>query len=135
METPIETYKRISNNFPGIHSVELTPITPTITEWDKRNGFITRYFAKRLPRSSDIYEISESQYSLVKNNPSYQALQLIWIIRGAVESSVKPLTSIGGTTNLKGVAEKNAAIVELYEQKLPGLKRLLANPLEFYISY
>lgn len=105
-----------------------TPISikPKITKDDVSNGFIKRYFAKTAS-SPTIYEINNTQYNYYKTDPYFQTLELMWLISGNDENT----TSTDGNI-IYGVKHQNEKIVEYYNSKMPGLRRVLKNPLEFF---
>ena len=102
---------------------------PTITESDRKAGYITRYFLKKY-NQLELIEIDSIQYTAWQTNTIdrnlYIAVELKWQITG-------PLT----TQNKNGalilsVAAQNIQTIQLAQEKMPELSILLSNPIQYY---
>jgi hypothetical protein len=94
-------------------------VRPILTDVDIRRGSVLRYFAQSVS-SRKIYEIDNTQFNIFNKDPYYVTIQMPWVI---VENSV--------TTD---VSEQNTRIIEYYERTMPGLKRKLRNPREYFVD-
>lgn len=74
-----------------------------------------------------VTEIDKKQYEAFKNNVLYEKLELQWNISGFANDIVSTDNKI-----IYGTKHKNSVIIEFYNRKLPGLSRLLSNPLEYF---
>lgn len=101
---------------------------PKITKIDITNGYVNRYFA-RFISNKKIIEIDEKQYDKFQGDSYHQTLQLKWIIGG---TDLDVTTSSGQV--IRGAKYQNIAITEFYNKKMPGLKSVLSDPLEFFIG-
>lgn len=100
---------------------------PKIGKLEIDVGYVFRYFAQHVS-TKQITEIDAIQYERIKvGQPFYQVLKITWFIGGAANNS---------TTNdgkvLYGTRHKNSITVEYYDKKMPGLKIMLPNPLEYF---
>lgn len=75
-----------------------------------------RYIVKKY--DGTIYEVNKSTYNKVKNNPFFEVLILNWYIRGTKEF----------------VRSQNRKELERANNRLNGIKRIIVNPLQFYIN-
>lgn len=107
----------------------LTPISnrPKITNEALSNGFVNRYFVRN-PSFKKIVEIDEKQYAKFKNNPYYDSIIVPWVITGNDKDVVNPKTG----QLVLGVPKRNLQIISYYESKMPGLRLLLRNPMEYF---
>jgi uncharacterized membrane protein len=99
---------------------------PKITQIDISNGYVTRYFVRNVSTRM-VTEIDKKQYEAFKNNVLYEKLELQWNISGFANDIVSTDNKI-----IYGTKHKNSVIIEFYNRKLPGLSRLLSNPLEYF---
>lgn len=102
------------------------PTKPTITNNDIIAGYVNRYFLKNTANGK-ITEVTKYQYNRLKINALYQGIVLKWIITGNLEDT----TSRNGYV-IRGTRYQNEQIVEFYNEKMPGLKRVLNDPIEFF---
>jgi hypothetical protein len=99
---------------------------PKITNQDILAGFVMRYFVQYVP-TKKIIEIDKKQYDVFKNNPFYQPLEMKWIISGYD----KDTTAADGQI-VYGAGHKNQVSLDFYDKKMPGLKHMIRNPLEYF---
>jgi hypothetical protein len=97
---------------------------PKITQTDINNGYVTRYFVQHIS-TKVITEIDKKQYETFKVNVLYQNINFPWVIAGLANDT---LSSDG--TVIYGTKHKNTVTTVFYNKKMPGLTRLLSNPLE-----
>ena len=103
-----------------------TPYTtrPKVTQLDISNGFVTRYFVQHISTKL-ITEVDKKQYEAFKTNVLYERVDFPWIITGLANDTL----SSNGTV-IYGTKHKNTVTTTFYNKKMPGLTRLLYNPLE-----
>ena len=107
----------------------LTPLSnrPKITADALSQGFVNRYFVRN-PSSKKIVEIDAIQYVKFKNNPYFDSVVVPWVITGNDKDIVDPKTG----RLVLGVPKRNLQIINYYDSKMPGLRRLLQNPMEYF---
>lgn len=92
------------------------PERPVVTEQEQKQGYFTRYFLKKF-NEINVIEISKKQYELYQNNKidnnAYVATKLEWYISGQA-------------------ASKNAKNIEIASQKIPELRSVLNDAMQFY---
>jgi hypothetical protein len=105
------------------------PVIVQITSADINRGYIIRYFIKRINEQS-ILEIDNVQYTKYMSNEfdtnMYVATKMYWFING-VSDDVQENGVL-----VKGVVTKNQTQIKQSEQQVPGLSKLLTDPLQFY---
>jgi len=99
---------------------------PKITRKDIGLGYVMRYFIKTTS-FKDIIEVDQKQYELFRTNTNYITLELKWLISGFANDIEAQDGNI-----IYGVRHKNRVTIDWYTQKLPGLDRILRNPLEYF---
>lgn len=99
---------------------------PKITEKDVSLGYVMRYFVKPVS-TNKVIEIDKQQYNTFKNNPFFVSMEMKWVIGG----NDKNLIASDGQT-IYGAGHRNEVSLDFYEKKMPGLKRILRNPLEYF---
>ncbi len=99
---------------------------PKITQEDLFNGFVTRYFVRSISTNA-ITEIDSVQFGKFKSNPLYQTLELPWLIVGRAYDS----TSVDGKI-VYGTQHKNIVTTIFYDKRMPGLARILREPLKYF---
>lgn len=106
----------------------LTPYNnrPKITQTDINNGYVTRYFVRNVS-TKVVTEIDKKQYEAYKNNALYERLELLWLISGFANDKLSTDNKI-----IYGTKHQNSVTVQFYEKRLPGLNRILPNPLEYF---
>lgn len=75
-----------------------------------------RYIVRRY--DGQFYEVTKGTYDRAKNNPFFEVLVLNWYIRGTKEF----------------VRTQNQKELDRAEKRLRGIKRIIVNPLQFYIN-
>jgi len=110
---------------------ELRPTILSPTPNDYINGFITRYFAKKLNvEGIQIFEISQQDYNDVLNNTNkylslYQVISLEWKITGPnYDNNDNPISPT------YGVMDTNKRTLEIKEKEMPGIKKYFENRLK-----
>jgi len=102
---------------------------PIITADDKNNGYITRYFLKKINENLFI-EVNEENWKQWQSDKLdrnlYTGIQLQWFITGPIED-----TNNNGIRN-DGVLSKNKKQIRAAEFECPGISTKLTNPLQFY---
>ncbi len=92
-------------------------------------GSYTRYFIKKV-NESKIIEIDASQFELWQSNQfdpaMYTAIKMQWYISGPIEDTRPTLV-----LHL-GVRTKNLSQIAAAETTLPGISKVLADPLQYY---
>lgn len=111
------------------------PRQPEPTEEDYSRGFMYRYFlqAKR-PRDSLPFEIDRPQFDSFQNAEQgisqriYRGREIKWKLTGPEDVETNDL----GYPVRSGVRPTNKNLVQLYEEDLPGLSKILDNPLQYW---
>ena len=92
-------------------------------------GSYTRYFIKKV-NESKIIEIDASQFELWQSNQfdpaMYTAIKMQWYISGPIEDTRPTLV-----LHL-GVRTKNLSQIAAAETTLPGISKVLTDPLQYY---
>jgi hypothetical protein len=99
---------------------------PKITQQDIARGYVSRYFVKYL-NSKKIVEVDKQQYFKFVTNTSYQTIEIKWIIGGYDNDTLVNRDQI-----LYGAETQNKNQKEIYNQIMPGVARMLPNPLEYF---
>ena len=99
---------------------------PKITANDISFGSIKRYFLKHVSLKK-IMEVDKRQYDIFKTNSLYMNVELEWTISGLANDVISKNGNI-----VYGTKHKNQVITEWYETKMPGIRRILNNPLEYF---
>ena len=101
---------------------------PKPTDQDYVQGFITRYFVKRVNGDeSTVKELDQTTYDGLQDNPLYIIEEGVWYITGVVED----ITLTGGMV-IPGVSTNNRATISRINKTIPGVDRYLRDPLQFY---
>lgn len=120
-------YKKLTNIEVKFDSIK--PSTVTITEQNREDGYVTRYFIKKI-NETNIMEIDKTQYDawIAKkiDNNVYVAVDIVWKITGNQKSEL-----IRGVQH-PGVAEINLANISRANQIVPGISSKLTNLLQYY---
>jgi len=124
----ISTYKKLKNI--AVKFDHIREHRVSLTKNDIRNGFITRYFLKKVNETL-IIEISAEtakMYSEQKiDNNQYELGLIKWVITGTIETN-------NVSISIPGVVDINNTSIKQLEKTLPGISNKLNNPLEFYID-
>jgi hypothetical protein len=99
---------------------------PKVLQSDIDRGSIVRYFVKPISRHN-IIEINGEQFNTFKNDPYYIAIQIPWIVKGFLFSTVVR------NVQVLSLEEQNRKIVTFYSKRMPGLERKLKNMMELAI--
>lgn len=107
-----------------------TPLTnrPKITLKDISLGYVNRYFAQHISNPK-IVEIDNTQYRVLKQDPHYKMLEIRWIITG---NAYDTFAADGST--IFGTSHQNQVTINWHTKQMPGLNRILSNPLEFFVG-
>jgi hypothetical protein len=108
----------------------MTPLSnkPKITPLDLARGEVMRYFVRHVA-TGKVTEIDSNQFESFSSNPLYERAKFAWIITGLSEDS----RAINGKP-IYGTRHKNTITTEFYNKRLPGLRGILRNPLEFFVG-
>jgi len=124
-----ERYQILSNSeeisflfFPTIH-------IPKIEKNDFENGFILRFFLKKV-NDKFITEIDNNQYDLFSTSPFYKTTSINWKITGPRNNIIKD-----GRVEIEGVEDHNLKEIQTAELTLQGMKQKLTNPLQFWRGF
>jgi hypothetical protein len=113
----------------NIQTIIPNPVIVQITSADINQGYIIRYFIKRINEQA-ILEIDNVQYTKYISNEfdtnMYVATKMYWFISGESDDVYK------NGVLVKGVVTKNQTQIKQAEQQVPGLSKLLSNPLQYY---
>jgi hypothetical protein len=101
---------------------------PKTSQADIIRGYLTRYFVQNVS-SNVITEVDGAQYENLKTYPKYKRLQLKWVITGYANDI---LASDG--TRVYGAEHQNKTTTEWYSAQMPGLTKILRNPLEYFVG-
>lgn len=99
---------------------------PKVTQTDVTRGYVVRYFVQNVSTRT-IVEVDRSQYETYRNDPYYVCVELQWFIGGPDVSH-----TLTNGVSVMGTEEKNQAVITFYDRKMPGLRNVLRNPLEFF---
>ena len=99
---------------------------PKITQLDISNGYVTRYFVRHIS-TKVVTEVDKKQYEAFKPNVLYEKIDFQWVITGLANDT---LSSDGKI--IYGTKHRNTVVTQFYNKKLPGINRLLPNPLEYF---
>jgi hypothetical protein len=104
------------------------PYKPEITQSDVRDGFMHRYFVRRVNDINNIVEIDKSQYTAFKKNPLYVVADVRWRIIGRANTLIS-----NGVKN-EGVRDINIRTVSNEDLTFGGLTKYIADYTEFWIG-
>jgi hypothetical protein len=114
--------------------VRIDEYVPFITTKDIQDGEIPRYFVRSTNNSSpaEIVEVAPATFHKLQGHNFYTLVSLRWIIRGPVDT-VTGLTDTGQPIILQyGVADANKRSVEIADQIMPGITKVVTNYVRFY---
>ena len=122
----VAAYKQLAAPETAYQSVQ--PVRLEITEQNRVDGFIMRYFMKKINETL-IVEVSEEQYAAYQNrqidNNMYVAGAVKWQIAGPIESVITPYRK-------PGVVELNTKAVASLKNIMPSIAAKLSNLTEYY---
>lgn len=102
-----------------------------VSNTDVANGFVTRYFIKKL-NDSNITEIDKKTYddfnSVIIDPNLYLVISIKWYITGDINTTTK-----NGITTI-GVYDKNKSALLAADKKMPGIISKLPDLIELYRS-
>lgn len=102
--------------------------TPVPTEDDYKNGYMVRYFIKRVNGDlSTIKEVTKDDFEDIRDNPLYVNTSLIWRLTGKIED-----TNIPGSIPIPGVANANYKSIKNAEKTVPNLSQYLIDIIQYY---
>lgn len=103
---------------------------PTVTQSDIDKQSFTRYFARTVgsdPQVGEIIEINLAQFNRLQRVPLYQVISVPWRIVGKISDVY------AGTARIyTGVATSNVLNIQVAEQTLPGIRKKLVDPLQYF---
>lgn len=122
-------YKDVVNNLSLFDIKYPKTIVPNPTEDDYSIGFIVRYFIQKVnDDSGHIFEISQNEYDVYRNNLHWKSAELKWRIIGPKNT----IYNVDGNVDDKGVIETNKSSISRASQKLKNIGLYLPNLLQFY---
>ena len=105
------------------------PIIVNISQSNKKIGYISRYFFKKINELL-FTEVDSTQFKAWQSGQidpnTYFGVQIIWYITGPVNDETQ------GVVRIKGVYTKNTEQIEYAERFLPGISSILTDPLQYY---
>jgi len=115
------SFEGISTNFPVYKK-------PSPNANDYINGYITRYFVKKI-NDNTIYEVDSVGFSDISDT-LYTKSSISWKITGKSND-----TTDGKTLIDIGVISYNSNSISVLEKTIPGIRNILRNVLEFWLGY
>lgn len=103
-------------------------IRPKITSTDISRGYILRYFVTHVSILR-IIEIDKFQYDILKVDPLYNTIELKWMINGVERNFIAKDGNL-----VIGTRYQNETSIAYYNNKMPGLNRILRNPSEYFFG-
>jgi hypothetical protein len=98
---------------------------PSPSEADYEDGYITRYFVRKV-NDPAIIEVDLLNYQSISNE-LYSSVDLEWIISGP-----KKNVYVGGKIQLSGAEEKNEKSVNVAAKSMRGIENKLINFSQFF---
>lgn len=92
----------------------LPPIVEQQIDYQLVGDKIKRYFVKRY--DGKFAEVTKNDYTKYRNNPYFEKVILTWYIRGTEDF----------------VRTNNQRQIDLGEQQIKGIRKLVVNPLQLY---
>lgn len=127
--TSDSTYTAAASKNPGASSIatkqtltELTPYYPFPLSSDYNKGYFTRYFAKNVSGPGFIFEISQEDWSLIKNGlvadnvVGYEIMDMLWQLTGPLRDKRISQYQIQG-----GVFDTNKRVTEFKQKSFRGI--------------
>jgi hypothetical protein len=119
-------YKQLASPQTAYQSPQ--PVKLEITAQNRADGFIMRYFMKKINETL-IVELSKEQYTAYQNrqidNNMYIAGTVKWQITGPIETQTTPYLK-------PGVTELNTKAIASLKQTMPSISVKLSNLTEYY---
>lgn len=122
-----DTLKNSYGTFVGLAPVtDIVRYVPKPTDVDYKNGYITRYFAKKV-NENKIIETTNDAYKQ-SNNPLYKVVELRWKISGPKDD-----VYLSGILNKAGVIPQNKSEIDrVLKEENVDLSFTLRNHLEYW---
>jgi hypothetical protein len=112
--------------------MRVTDSLPSPTQKDYDNGYVMRFFLRPVNRKDEIHEVAETVYTKIQALKYYKKLSLKWRISGSETSIVDP---ISGAKLYYSVSESNNLAIDDAIAQLPGIEKILIDPLQFWRGY
>jgi hypothetical protein len=121
--------------------VKIKSSRPTVTQEDRDQGIMYRYFASRGNQVKDtVTEISYREYDRLRDYPFIVLAHIKWVITGELED--RPLEIYTGfpsnngyeTVTIPGVLTQNLASVRFISNTIPAIESYLTDPQQFYVT-
>lgn len=108
----------------------LTPLwnKPKVTEVDIKRGYVDRYFLQNISTKA-IVEVDKKQYMTLKRHALYSPLAIEWKIAGYANDIVAKDGKL-----IRGTKHVNTVLTNFHNTRMPGLNRILRNPLEYFVG-
>jgi len=120
--------------YQAVNNVQVKFETPTpaiiqVTNEERTSGYKTRYIANKYNEPT-LFEVDKLQFDKWLENKIdqnvWQVIPVHWKISG-------PLTTqIQGAVTIVGVREQNTKTIIDLESRIPGISKLLNNPIQYY---
>jgi hypothetical protein len=109
-------YSTLKPEFANMKFAKEENVKPSDSDYS--NGFMIRYFVKHVnDEKSPVIEVSKKQYNILKKNPLYKTVDILWKITG----------------DFNYVIKTNKNVVEVSNKEFIGIKRkLVHNLIQFY---
>jgi hypothetical protein len=112
----LDRYKKISKLSSNYDKKNLVTYLPAPTDFDYKNGYITRYFLQKANDfDSPIYEVKQRALSKYASNSFYTVVSLDWRLTGTKEE----------------IKKSNSASIRLASVKMPKIALYLPNLIQF----
>jgi len=92
----------------------LPPIVEQQIDYQLSGNTVRRYFVRRF--DGKFAEVTKTDYTKYSNNPYFEKVILTWYIRGTEDF----------------VRTNNQTQIDLGEQRIQGIRKLVVNPLQLY---
>jgi hypothetical protein len=124
-----DKYNELSGNKFSSLNTKVKSFVPTPTDQDYLRGYVTRYFAQKVnDKNSPIYEVSTSEFAILRSSVMYNVTSLRWRITGPKEPSDYENNKIMD----KGVKKGNEISINLASNDIVNLKLYLPNLTQFH---
>lgn len=128
IDSNIKLYKKLK---PRVKTLYQTPnsFTPTISNNNINAGVLTRYFYKKYD-VENILETDQKTYNQIQTNVAdkklYTTVTMNWKISGNKQEEYKNGAVVPGVISI------NTKQIKVAETIMPGISKLLSNPLQYY---
>ena len=103
--------------------------TPVITNKETKTGKVRRYFYKRYDNEK-VFETNQSTYQNIQRNRIDKKLYKIATIDWFISGEKQDVNKNGAV--IAGVVTKNSRQIKQVSKTLPGISKLLTDPLQYY---